>query len=61
MLTIEQLSDPALHKAACRIANRLAFMIRPVFPGVERREFVSHAYALVREELEPFDKGQAHE
>ena len=61
MFTTPQLCDPALHKAACRIANRLAFMVRPVCPGMEQRELVSQTYALVREELESFDRAETHE
>ena len=56
MLTIHPLSDPDLHRAACRIVNRVAFMVQPALRSVDEREFVCEAYAIVREELARFDK-----
>jgi hypothetical protein len=56
MLTIHPLSDPDLHRAACRIVNRVAFMVQPTLRNVDERDFVCEAYAIVRDELARFDK-----
>ena len=40
MLTIHPLSDPDLHRAACRIVNRVAFMVQPALRNVEKRDFL---------------------
>jgi hypothetical protein len=56
MMTINPLSDPDLHRAACRIVNRVAFMVQPTLRNVDERDFVCEAYAIVRDELLRFDK-----
>ena len=56
MFNVDQLYDPPLHRAACRISNQIAFFLQPVLHGAERREIAGQVYALLREELSRFDK-----
>jgi hypothetical protein len=59
MFSIEKISDPALHKAACRIANRFMFMVHPTSRRVDSRDMTGAIYAVLREELESFDTTEA--
>lgn len=56
MFRIQQLTDPMLHKAACRISNQLALILKPALPGVSQHDIVKRAYELLREELAAFDR-----
>jgi hypothetical protein len=53
MFVIDVSADPAVHRACCRIANRLVFLIRPLLRGADDRDLaLREAYAIAREEIE---------
>jgi hypothetical protein len=53
MFVIDASADPAVHRACCRIANRLVFLMCPLLRGADHRNLALHeAYAIAREEIE---------
>jgi hypothetical protein len=53
MFVIDASADPTVHRACCRIAKRLVFLIRPLLRGADDRNLaLREAYAIAREEIE---------
>ncbi len=53
MFAIDLSSDPGVHRACSRIANRVVFLIRPLLRNCDDRDFaLREAYAIAREEME---------
>jgi hypothetical protein len=53
MFVVDCSPDPATHRACCRIANRVVFLIRPLLRDAGARDIaLREAYAIAREELE---------
>jgi hypothetical protein len=60
MLIIDPPSNPALHRACSRIANRLVFLIQPLLRNAYARDIaLREAYAIAREEIERHGVPQA--
>jgi hypothetical protein len=53
VFVIDCSSDPEVHRACSRIANRVVFLIQPLLRnGDERNIALREAYAIAREEME---------
>jgi hypothetical protein len=53
MFVIDRSTDAAIHKACCRIANRVVFLVRPLLRSArDRDDALREAYAIAREEIE---------
>jgi hypothetical protein len=53
MFAIDCSSDPVVHRACSRIANRVVFLIQPLLRDAGARNVaLREAYAIAREEIE---------